>query len=144
MKLLPILTLTALLASPLATFAATDKNGDGVVTKKEAKVAARAALAPSVDLNIPKELRAPRMDRRIEKMRLLIVQGIEAGQITAVEAGALERELSRVARQLYLYTRGSNLSPAERSDVSRDINRLHENIWKKTHNGEKPAEPLDK
>lgn len=142
MKLLPILTLTALLASPLCAFAGKDKKDDGVITKREAKKAAREAGATSDNPKIPKELRAPRQDGKIEKMRRLIIEGIEAGQITTEEAGVLERELSRVERQAFLYARGGKLTGAERKDVHDDLNRLNARIWAKTHNGQKPTEAL--
>lgn len=142
MKLLPILTLTALLASPLSAFAGKDKKDVGAVTKKEAKAAVREARAESDSSDLPKELRSRRLDGRMEKMRQLIIQGIRAKQLTAEEAGVLERELSRIERQEYLYKRGGKLTGAERKDLNYDANRLHARIWAKTHNAEKPAGDL--
>ena len=140
MKANHLLALTAALALVTPAFVqAGELKGTGA--KADIKEAVQAKDSPDV----PAELRTPRIDARMEKMRLLIVQGIKAGQLTAGEASSLEHELSRLEREEETYKRSSKkVGPRERKDLNRDINLLHERIWAKTHNGAKPAEPLAK
>ena len=139
MKSLPLLPLTAVLALTTASVQAGDLKTPG------ARADIREAVQEKNGAGIPPELRTPRADARIEKMRLLIVQGIKDGQITAGEANSLEHELSRLEREEETYKRsGDKVRKRERKDLKRDINQLHERIWAKTHNGAKPSEPLEK
>jgi hypothetical protein len=111
---------------------------------KADKADIKAAVQEKDGADVPPELRTPRVDARLEKMRLLIVEGIKAGQLTAGEASSLEHELSRIEREEEIYKHNKKAGPRERKDLNRDINQLHERIWAKTHNGAKPAEPLVK
>ena len=140
MKARPLLTLTAALALTAPAFVqAGELKGTGA--KADIKEVVKEKDGPDV----PPELRTPRIDARTEKMRLLIVQGIKDGQLTAGEASSLEHELSRLEREEETYKRsGKKVGPRERKDLNRDINQLHERIWAKTHNGAKPSEPLVK
>ena len=137
MKPIHLLSLTTVLA-----LAAAVQAGE---LPKGARADIKEAVAAKDGPDVPAELRTPRIDARIEKMRLLIVQGIKVGQLTAGEATSLEHELSRLEREEETYKRSSKkVGPRERKDLRRDINALHERIWAKTHNGAKPSEPLEK
>ena len=139
MKSIHLLSLTAILALAAASVQA------GELKAKGAKADIKEAVQEKDGPEVPPELRTPRIDARTEKMRLLIVQGIKAGQLTAGEASSLEHELSRIEREEETYKRsGKKVGPRERKDLNRDINQLHERIWAKTHNGAKPTEPLAK
>ena len=140
MKSIHILSLTAVLALAAAAFAQA-----GELKTKGAKADIKEVVQEKDGPDVPPELRTPRIDARTEKMRLLIVQGIKDGQLTAGEASSLEHELSRLEREEETYKRsGKKVGPRERKDLNRDINQLHERIWAKTHNGAKPTEPLAK
>ena len=137
MKSIQLLSLTAVLALTAA--------GQAGELPKGAKADIKEAVQEKDGPDVPAELRTPRIDARMEKMRLLIVQGIKAGQLTAGEASSLEHELSRLEREEETYKRSSKkVGPRERKDLKHDINDLHERIWAKTHNGAKPSEPLEK
>lgn len=140
MKSIHLLSLTTALALAAAASAQV-----GELQTKGAKADIREVVQEKDGPEVPPELRTPRIDARMEKMRLLIVQGIKAGQLTAGEASSLEHELSRIEREEEIYKRSSRkVGPRERKDLNRDINQLHERIWAKTHNGAKPSEPLAK
>ena len=140
MKSIQLLSLTTVLA-----FAAAASVQAGELKTKGAKADIKEVVKEKDGPDVPAELRTPRIDARMEKMRLLIVQGIKDGQLTAGEASSLEHELSRLEREEETYKRSSKkVGPRERKDLKRDINDLHERIWAKTHNGAKPAEPLAK
>ena len=140
MKARHLLTLTAALVLTAPAFVqAGELKGTGA--KADIKEVVKEKDGPDV----PPELRTPRIDARSEKMRLLIVQGIKAGQLTAGEASSLEHELSRLEREEQTDKRsGDKVGKRERNDLKHDINDLHERIWAKTHNGAKPSEPLVK
>jgi hypothetical protein len=111
---------------------------------KGAKKEIQAAVKAQNGAEVPPELRTKRVDARTEKMRLLIVQGIKDGQLSAVEASSLEHELTRIEREEKNAKKNGKVTQRERIALNRDINELHERIWKKTHNGTKPPEPLVK
>jgi hypothetical protein len=146
MKTLRLLTLSASLVLATSALAENGQNINADLdSKKDTKAAVREAVKEQNGPSVPPELRTPRIDARMEKMRLLIVQGIKAGQLTPGEASSLEHELSRIEREEEIYKRSSKkVGPRERKDLNRDINKLHERIWEKTHNGAKPAESLVK
>ena len=108
---------------------------------KEDRPALKAALAVK-DADVPPELRTPSADKRIEKLRLLIVQGIKEKQLTAGEQTSLTNELKRIEREEETYKNNKRVGPRERNDLKRDINKLHERLFEKLNNGTKPAEPL--
>ena len=137
MKLHHLLTLTATVAVASSMARANE-------LPKGAKADIKAAVKEQNGPDVPPVLRTPRIDARTEKMRLLIVQGIKDGQLTAGEATSLEHELARIEREEKIYKRNGKAGRRERRDLNHDINELHERIWAKTHNGAKPAEPLAK
>jgi hypothetical protein len=140
MKSIHLLSLTTVFAVAAAASALA-----GELQTKGAKADIKEVVQEKDGPEVPAELRTPRIDARTEKMRLLIVQGLKAGQLTAGEATSLEHELSRIEREEETYKRSSKkVGPRERKDLNRDINQLHERIWAKTHNGAKPSEPLVK
>jgi hypothetical protein len=136
MKLRPIACLTIILA--LTAFSQAEE------LPKGAKKEIHAAVKEQNGADAPPALRTPRVDARTEKMRLLIVQGIKDGQLSGGEASTLERELSRIERDEKSAKKDGKADRGERIRLNRDINELHERIWAKTHNGTKPAEPLEK
>lgn len=109
-----------------------------------AKKGIKAAAAAQKNPDVPPELSTPRINALTEKMRLLIVQGLKDGKLTSGEARSLELELRRIERNEKDYKRDGEATKRERKDLRRDINDLHERIWKGTHNGASPTEPLDK
>jgi hypothetical protein len=111
---------------------------------KEAKKEIKTAVKEQNGPDVPPELRTPFVDARTEQMRLLILKGVKDGQLTAGEASALGSELGRIERDEKKAKKDGKASPRERFELNRRINDLHERIWKKTHNGTKPAEPLEK
>jgi hypothetical protein len=141
MKHIRILTLTASLALLAPAFTRAGELANPRADKADIK----ATVKEKDGADVPPELRTPRVDARTEKMRLLIVEGIKSGKLTAGEATSLEHELSRIEREEETYKRsGNKVGRRERKDLNHDINLLHERIWEKTHNGQKPAEPLVK
>ena len=134
-RILILATIVAASSSPLS------RAGD---LPKGARADIKAVVKEKDGPEVPPELRTPRIDARMEKMRLLIVHGIKDGQLTAGEATSLEHELARIEREEAVYKHNGRAGKRERNDLRRDINDLHERIWKKTHNGAKPTEPLDK
>ncbi len=138
------LTILPLLCSQLS--AADDKaNGDPTTKKekKEARKAVKEAVAEKND-DLPPEMRTPRADARMERLRQLIVQGIREKQLTAGEVTSATNELKRIEREQETYQHNKRVGPRERNDLKRDLNKLHESLWEKTHNGNKPTEPLEK
>ena len=134
-RILILATVVAAAASPLS------RAGD---LPKGAKADIKAAVKEKDGPEVPPELRTPRIDARMEKMRLLIVHGIKDGQLTAGEATSLEHEIARIEREEKTYKHNGKAGRHERHDLKHDLNDLHERIWQKTHNGNKPAEPLVK
>ncbi|MCE9610932.1 MAG: hypothetical protein K8R23_12120 [Chthoniobacter sp.] len=137
MKLHQLITVTA-------TFALVTSLARGNELPKGARADIKAAVKEQNGPGVPPELRTPRVDARTEKMRLLIVQGIKEGTLTVGEATSLECELARIEREEKTYKQNGRAGHRERRDLKRDINELHERIWKKTHNGVQPAQPLEK
>ncbi len=111
---------------------------------KEAKKEIKSAVKEQNGADVSPEVRTPGVDARTEQMRQLILQGIKDGQITAGEASALQSELGRIERDEKKAKKDGKASPRERVELNRRISELHERIWKKTHNGTKPVEPLAK
>jgi len=112
--------------------------------KKANKEAVKEAVAEQDGADVPPEMRTPRADKRMEKMRQLIVQGIKDKQLTAGEQTSAIHELQRIEREEETYKHNNHVGPRERADLNRDINKLHEHLFEKTHNGTKPTEPLAK
>jgi len=110
----------------------------------EAKKEIKTAVKEQNSADVPPELRTPWVDARMERLRQLILQGIKDGQLSSGEASALGSELGRIERDERKAKKDGKASPRERFELNRRINDLHERIWKKTHNGTKPAEPLAK
>ena len=108
---------------------------------KEDRAALKAAMAAK-DADVPPELRTPSADVRIEKLRLLIIQGVKEKQLTPGEQTSLTNELKRIEREEEAYKHNKRVGPRERNDLKRDINKLHERLYEKLNNGAKPAEPL--
>lgn len=92
--------------------------------------------------DVPSALRTPIIDRRLERLRQLIVKGIGDGQITPGEASSLHNDLKRIERREDAIKGDEKVTRRERHALHREINELHEQIWKKTHNGAKPDKPL--
>ena len=133
--------------SILAVFAllATDAlAGGGKKANKENRAAVKETVAEQDGPEVPPEMRTVRADARMEKMRQLIVQGIKDKQLTTGEQTSAIHELQRIEREEETYKHNKNVGPRERHDLNRDINKLHEHLFEKTHNGTKPTEPLAK
>jgi hypothetical protein len=111
---------------------------------KDAKKEIKTAVKEQNGADVSPEVRTPGVDARTEQMRQLILQGIKDGQISAGEASALQSELGRIERDEKKAKKDGKATPGERVALNRRITDLHERIWKKTHNGTKPAEPLAK
>jgi hypothetical protein len=74
--------------------------------------------------------------QRKENQQLRIAQGIRSGQLTAREAGRLERREVGLNRGICAMRRanGGVLTPAERGFVNRQQNRLSHGIYRLKHN----------
>lgn len=92
--------------------------------------------------DVPPEVRTPRADARMEKLRLLIVEGVRTKQLTPGETTSVTHELGRIEREEETFKHNGRVGSKERHELNRDINKLHERLWEKTHNGAKPTEPL--
>ncbi len=112
--------------------------------KKEAKQDVKAVVAEKDGPEVSPELRTPRLDARLEKLRLLIVQGAKDGQLTRGELASVEIKYKRIEREEDHYKQNDKVTAREKKDLRRDLNDLHEYLWTKTHNGQKPTEPLEK
>ena len=128
-------TLAALLAT--AAFAGPIK-----INKADRKAVQETVEAKDGE-GVPPELSTPRIDTRIEKLRLLIVQGIKDKQLSAGEQTSAINELHRIEREEQTYKHNKRVGPRERNDLKRDLNKLHEHLYEKTHNGTKPTAPLE-
>ena len=137
---LSLLAILALLTG--SAFAGGRKIAADLQSTKETRAAVKEAVAERNSADVPPEMRTPRTNAKIEKLRLLIVQGIKAGQLTAGEQTSTMNELKRIEREEETYKHNKRVGPRERRDLNRDINKLHERLWEKTHNGAKPASPL--
>ncbi len=78
---------------------------------------------------------APIHQRKVNQ-QLRIAQGLKGGQLTAREAGRLERREVGLHREVGAMRRanGGALTPAERGLVNRQQNRLSHGIWRLKHN----------
>ena len=139
MSLLVTLSSTTCFGAPLDSFKA------DLVDKTEAKNAVKAAEAAKDNADVPPDLRAPRVDANMELLRRMILEGIEKGTLTKGESTETRHNLERIERLEATYKlSGAKLSAGERRQLHQQENELHELLWKKTHNGLKPSEPLNK
>jgi hypothetical protein len=116
-----------------------------ITDKGAAQAAVKAAEAAKDNADVPPDLRAPRVDAKMELLRTMILEGIKSGSLTKGEATETRHSLERIERLEDTYKRsGAKISTSERHQLNQQENALHELLWKKTHNGLKPSEPLGK
>lgn len=146
MKSAHLLATSAFLAASLTVFAQAKTNlgADLNLDRKAVRTEVKQAVEEKDGIEVPPELRTRRADARMEKLRLLIAQGIKEKQLTNGEATAAAHQLGRIEREEETYKHNKRVGPRERNDLRKDINKLHEYLWEKTHNGNKPTEVLDK
>jgi hypothetical protein len=78
------------------------------------------------------------IDRREHRQLHRIGQGIHSGALTRREAGRLLAEHSRIRAEEFVYRRtGGGLSPWERRDLHRDLNRASRHIWIQKHDAQR-------
>jgi hypothetical protein len=80
--------------------------------------------------------REGRIARREERQQKRIGQGVANGSLTAGEAAHLERQESRLNREVRndRKANGGQLTPAERAQINRQQNRLSKEIYTDKHN----------
>ncbi len=146
MKFTHLLATSAFLATNLSGFAQGPKNigADLNLDRKAVRTEVKQAVEEKDGVEVPPEVRTPRADARMEKLRLLIVQGIKEKQLTSGEATSASHQLARIEREEETYKHNKRVGARERNDLRKDMNKLHEYLWEKTHNGNKPTEALDK
>lgn len=65
-----------------------------------------------------------------------IAQGVRNGELTAREAGRLEREQARIHAEERRYRADGVLSAAERRDLHQDMNRASRHIYEQKHDAQ--------
>src|SRR5437868_5517819 len=80
------------------------------------------------------QTRTPTVNRRQNRQRRRIRQGVKSGQLTRGEAARLRREQRRIAAQKRSARRNGNVSAAERARLRRSENRANRRIYRAKHN----------
>ncbi len=78
----------------------------------------------------------PGVNARQHHQQQRIGQGIRSGELTPVEARRLEREQRHIRREERHYRADGQLSPAERADLQRDLNRSSRHIYNEKHDNQ--------
>jgi hypothetical protein len=73
---------------------------------------------------------------RQHRQQARIAQGVRSGELTGREAARLERQERQIRREERLFRADGHLSPAERADLDRDLNRTSRNIYRQKHDGQ--------
>jgi hypothetical protein len=78
--------------------------------------------------------RTPRINRRQENQQDRIQQGIKSGQLTRGEARRLEAAEGRIQANKLIDKSDGNVSPRERAQLNRELNRESRAIYRDKHN----------
>ncbi|MEI6712309.1 MAG: hypothetical protein WCO60_01055 [Verrucomicrobiota bacterium] len=114
-----------------------------VADKDAARNAVKSAEAAKDNANVPPNLRAPRVDAKMELLRTMILEGIKSGALSVGESAETSHELERIERLEDTYKRsGAKISTQERHQLNRQEDALHQLLWNKTHNSQSAPAPL--
>lgn len=100
-------------------------------TKLTIAIASLALVIPAVA-----QTQSPVIHERRENQQQRIGNGVENGSLTAGEAARLERQESRVNKEIKNMKSDGKLTPAERATVTRQQNRLSREIYREKHDGQ--------
>jgi len=78
--------------------------------------------------------RTPRINRRQENQQDRIQQGIRSGELTRREAGRLESLEGRIQANKLIDKSDGHVSPRERAQLNRELNRASRDIYHAKHN----------
>ena len=74
------------------------------------------------------------INQRQQRQERRIYRGVRSGELTFRETARLHRQEARIAAQEARYRRsGNGLSPRERIDLQRDLNRASRHIYRQSH-----------
>jgi hypothetical protein len=77
------------------------------------------------------------INRREHRQIARIAQGVRSGQLTARETARLLAEQAAIRAEEYRFRQsGGGLSPWERRDLQRDLNRASRDIYRQTHDAQ--------
>lgn len=94
-----------------------------------------AALAVGSLIGVASSAQAG-INARQHRQQARIAQGVRSGELTGREAARLERQERQIRREERLFRADGRLSPAERADLNRDLNRTSRNIYRQKHDGQ--------
>jgi hypothetical protein len=92
-----------------------------------------AALAGAMAFAGPSEAGINARQRRQQER---IAQGTRSGELTRREAARLEAEQRQIRREERVFRSDGRLSPWERADLNRDLNRASRDIARQRHDGQ--------
>jgi len=78
--------------------------------------------------------RTPRINRRQENQQDRIQQGVKSGALTRREAGRLESLEGRIQANKLIDKSDGHVSPRERAQLNRELNRASRDIYRDKHN----------
>jgi hypothetical protein len=78
--------------------------------------------------------RTPRINQRQENQQDRIQQGVKSGQLTRREAQRLESIEGRIQANKLIDKSDGHVSPRERAQLDRELNRASRDIYRAKHN----------
>jgi len=80
--------------------------------------------------------RDPGVNQRQHNQQARIQQGVKSGELTRGEATRLQAEQRHIRREERRYKSDGELTPAERADLQRDLNRSSRHIYDQKHDAQ--------
>ncbi|MGB7622499.1 MAG: hypothetical protein WBN92_09140 [Terriglobia bacterium] len=80
--------------------------------------------------------RTPGINHRQAHQQARISQGVRSGELTYREARRLESQEARIQADKLFAKSDGNVSPAERRQLNRELNRTSRNIYRQKHDGQ--------
>lgn len=81
----------------------------------------------------------PNIDKRQERQQKRIAAGVQSGELTAKEAGNLEKREARIEADKQAAKADGNVTKAERAKLQHEENRASKKIFQKKHNARTAA-----
>ena len=96
-----------------------------------------AVLAAAMPAQAGGYARDPSIDARQHRQQARIAQGVGSGELTSDEARRLRYGQAEIQRKKRRYESDGVLTPTERRDLERDLNKAGRDIYNQTHNADR-------